>query len=107
MEKREKALLFKALADENRICVLEMLQEGERCACDLLRELEVSQPTLSHHMKILCESGLVHRRKDGIWTYYSISAEGAKTAMQVLKELTTLRSGRRSKRCCDKVSLTK
>ena len=107
MENREIASLFHALSDENRVCVLKMLQAGERCACELLRELDVSQPTLSHHMKILCESGLVNDRREGKWTYYSISADGAKATMQVLKELTTLRKGRRRKPCCADASPTK
>ena len=60
----ENVQLFKAFCDENRWRILEILQEGERCACVLLNELEISQSTLSHHMRILCDSGVVVGRKD-------------------------------------------
>ena len=70
------AEIFKALSDENRVEILIMLSKGEKCACKLLEELEVSQPTLSHHMKILCDSKLVNARKEGRWMHYSISQEG-------------------------------
>ena len=64
MEYGETAKLFKALGDENRLRILSMLQSGERCACVLLEYIHLSQPTLSHHMKILCEAGLVTGRKE-------------------------------------------
>lgn len=70
------AEIFKALSDENRVEILIMLSKGEKCACKLLEELEVSQPTLSHHMKILCDSKLVNARKEGGWMHYSLSQEG-------------------------------
>jgi len=47
------AQVFKAFCDENRLMILEMLHSGEKCACILLEKLEISQPTLSHHTKIL------------------------------------------------------
>ena len=65
--------VFKAFCDENRLQVLELLRSGEKCACVLLEKLQISQSTLSHHMKILCESGVVVARKDGKWTHYSIA----------------------------------
>jgi len=82
------ALVFKALCDENRLIILEMLQSGEKCACVLLEQLAISQPTLSHHMKILVDSGIVAARKEGKWTYYSISAKGSENAARLLRELT-------------------
>ena len=84
------ARVFKAFCDENRLMVLEMLQSGEKCVCDLLEQLEISQPTLSHHMKILCESGIVSSRMDGKWTYYSISESGSGRALELQKQLTTV-----------------
>ena len=80
--------VFKALCDENRLMILEMLQTGEKCACHLLDQMNISQSTLSHHMKILCESGIVGSRKEGKWTYYSISSEGSEYAVELLKQLT-------------------
>ena len=84
----QTARIFKALCDENRVKILEMLKSGENCACKLLDELNVSQPTFSHHMKILCDSGLVDSRRDGKWTYYRISESGCDNAIRVLAELT-------------------
>lgn len=63
---------FHALADPNRLAILSALQQGEKCACDLLEDLQISQPTLSHHMKLLVDSGLVAARKEGRWMHYSI-----------------------------------
>lgn len=72
--------VFRALSDENRIKILEKLSEGEQCACCLLEGLGISQSTLSHHMKILCESGLVRGERVGVWMYYSIDGEGCRHA---------------------------
>ncbi len=84
------AQVFKAFCDENRLAILEMLQSGEKCACILLEKLKISQPTLSHHMKILCDSGVVTPRKEGKWTHYSISAVGSKQAAALLQQLTAV-----------------
>ena len=84
----DRARVFKAFCDENRLMILEMLQSGEKCACMLLEKLEISQPTLSHHMKILVDSGIVSARKDGKWTYYSFSSEGVAAAKDLLHKLT-------------------
>ena len=92
MDERKTALIFKAFCDENRIRIIEMLRSGEKCACKLLEELNVTQPTLSHHMKILCDSGIVTGRKEGKWTHYSICPEGAEYACKCLKELTNIDS---------------
>ena len=64
MEEQKAAALFKALGDENRIRILKLLCSGEKCACRLLEELNIRQPTLSHHMKILCDAGLQSQRPD-------------------------------------------
>ena len=71
MQKEMKA--FKALGDENRLTILSLLYGGEKCACMLLEEMKISQPTLSHHMKILCDCGIVTARKDWKWTHYSLN----------------------------------
>ena len=93
LDAKKMALIFKAFCDENRIRILKMLRSGEKCACKMLDELNVTQPTLSHHMKILCDSGIVLGRKEGKWMYYSISAEGAKVAADCIKELTSAPKG--------------
>ena len=90
LSNKQITVIFKALCDENRVQIFRLLQGGERCACELLDEMQLSQPTLSHHMKILCDSGLVSGRKEGKWMHYSISAEGARIAMDCLKEITAV-----------------
>lgn len=80
--------IFKAFCDENRLQILEMLRSGEKCACVLLEKMQIRQSTLSHHMKILCDSGIVSARKAGKWTYYSINETGCKKAEELLKTLT-------------------
>ena len=84
---KNMALVFKALSDENRIRILKLLRNGEKCACKLLEELNISQPTLSHHMKILCDSGLVTGRREGKWTHYAICSEGVRMVRDLMKEL--------------------
>lgn len=88
MEDKQIVTLFKALCDENRLQILRLLRSGEKCACKLLEEMKITQPTLSHHMKILCDSGIVTGRKEGKWMHYSISGEGADEGVSVLRELT-------------------
>ena len=86
----DNARIFKAFCDETRLQVLSLLQSGEKCACVLLACVDVSQPTLSHHMRILVESGVVDARKAGKWVYYSISETGSEYARKLLEELTTV-----------------
>ena len=84
LDEKKTAVIFKAFCDENRIRILNLLTTGEKCACKLLEELNITQPTLSHHMKILCDSGVVVGRKEGKWTHYSISANGVDKAKKYL-----------------------
>lgn len=89
-EYTEIAKVFKAFCDENRLQILEMLCSGEKCACKLLDELHIGQSTLSHHMKILCDSGVVQGRKDGKWVHYSIDPAGAERAKRLLAQQVAL-----------------
>jgi ArsR family transcriptional regulator len=66
------AKIFKALSDPNRLKIIDMLSCGEKCACDILEYFDFTQPTLSHHMKVLMDSGLINCRKDGLWSYYTL-----------------------------------
>lgn len=93
-EIKRMTVVFKAFCDENRIKILRLLADGEKCACKLLEEMNVTQPTLSHHMKILCDSGIVVGRKDGKWMYYSISADGAEIAKKYIDELINLKTNK-------------
>lgn len=101
-DEKKVAAIFKAFCDENRIRILKLLKTGEKCACKLLEEINVTQPTLSHHMKVLCDSGIVVGRKEGKWMHYSISSEGAKKAVELLEELTTITCSDSDKSCCEK-----
>ena len=67
------AVICKALGDSNRLQIIQMLSDGEKCGCKLLETFEITQPTLSYHMKILCECGLVNARKEGKWQHYSLN----------------------------------
>lgn len=78
MTKNQVVSISKALSDTNRLRIIEMLTEGEKCGCHILEELQVSQPTLSHHMKVLLDCGLVSSYKDGKWQHYSINCEAFK-----------------------------
>ena len=82
--KNEFIRVFRALTDENRIGILELLCDGEQCACVLLENLNISQPTLSHHMKILCNSGIVKSRRVSQWNYYSIDEDGCEYGNRLL-----------------------
>ena len=82
------AKVFKALADEKRLQILDMIRGGEKCACVILEDLQISQSTLSHHMKILCESGIVRGRKEGKWVYYSLDKDGGEAAASLLASIT-------------------
>ena len=97
----ENAKIFKAFCDETRLMALSLLQSGEKCACVLLDKVNVGQSTLSHHMKILVDSGVVTARKDGKWTYYSISSAGSKKASKLLRELMAVKiTDTNNERCC-------
>lgn len=84
----ERAKVFKALCDERRQRILELLRGGEKCACVLMEQMEMPQSSLSYHMKILCDSGIVSSREEGKWTHYRISRRGSERAIELLKELT-------------------
>ena len=99
MDEKRTADIFKALCDENRIKILKMLRTGEKCACVILEDMNITQPTLSHHMKILCDSGIVKGRKEGKWIHYSIDESGAKKAEEILTELVCVLPDKNEK-CC-------
>lgn len=81
------AVAFRALGEPVRLQILRLLVAGERCACDLLSELEIKQPTLSHHMRILTESGLVAARRSGLWVHYSLCPDAVLSLSDTLSGL--------------------
>ena len=97
----ERARVFKALCDERRQQILELLHGGEKCACVLIEEMGLPQSSLSYHMKILCESGIVTSREEVKWTYYQISRQGSEKAVALLKKITALdETCAEDKGCC-------
>lgn len=91
--------IFKALGDENRLKILHIIGTQEICACKLLEYLEIGQPTLSHHMKILCDSGIVSSRKDGKWTLYKINKDTIKHTADYMQ--VTLFGNTAVQSCCN------
>lgn len=87
MDHEEK--VFKAFCDEKRLAILGLLRGGEKCACMLTDQLGIGQSSLSYHMKILCESGVVESRQEGKWTHYHLSESGGKRAAELVLVLTT------------------
>jgi ArsR family transcriptional regulator len=83
----EYTICMKALADETRLKIFAMLAEGELCACKILEEFQITQPTLSYHMKILCDSGLVNSRREGVWMKYTISKASLNLLINWLKKI--------------------
>ena len=80
--------IFKALCDEKRLKIIDLLKSGEKCACVLIDKMDIGQSSLSYHMKILCESGIVQSRQDGKWTHYKLSNLGSEHAIKRLREIT-------------------
>ena len=87
MTENEISEICKALGDVNRIKIINMLTQGELCACRLLEKFNISQPTLSHHMKTLSETNLVNVRKDGKWSYYSINGDVIKEVKSYFEKI--------------------
>lgn len=91
--------IFKALSDEKRLSILDLLKTGEKCACVLIEKTNIAQSALSYHMKILCESGIVESRQEGKWTHYRLSKSGSEYALKRLVELTTP-AKQETRECC-------
>jgi len=84
----EYAPAFKAISDETRLKIIDMLfYEEELCACKILEEFSITQPTLSYHMRILTESGFVNARKDGAWMKYTLNKERTEEVLGFLSEI--------------------
>lgn len=95
MEIKEVVKISKAMSDENRIHIIQNLTKGTKCACNLLDELQITQPTLSHHMKILTDCNLVTSRKDGKWQYYTINCEKFKEYKEFMNQISCV-----DEECC-------
>lgn len=75
------------LANERRVEIIMLLMEGEKCACELGSRLKITQPSISRHMTVMCESGLVVGRKEGRWMRYSLNREAYKDLIKLLVDV--------------------
>ena len=88
MEKQqyaEKAEIFKVLSDSNRLQIIDMLSCGEMCVCKILEKFDITQPTLSHHLKVLADNGIVTSRKEANWIHYKLNDEKMKEITEFLQ----------------------
>ena len=88
----DTAKILKAISDPKRLCIVDMLSCGELCACEILEAFHITQPTLSHDMKLLVEAGLVNDRREGKNIYYSLNAETLQDLQKVLDKLFSVKS---------------
>ncbi|MZD04470.1 metalloregulator ArsR/SmtB family transcription factor [Streptomyces sp. SID5785] len=86
-EAERLAVLLKAIADPTRLQIFRIIERapaGEACVCDLADCLGFRQPTVSHHLKIMTEAGLLDRERRGTWAWYSINEDGLKAVRAIL-----------------------
>ncbi len=81
---KQKIKLLKALADETRIKIIQCLLDGEKCACSIVPNINKAQPTVSQHLKILEEAGVLESRRDGTNIWYKINSEETNQIMKIL-----------------------
>jgi ArsR family transcriptional regulator len=87
----ESYKIIKALSDVNRMMIIHTLTSGEKCACKILADFNIKQPTLSHHMKILTECGLVLSRKEGKWMHYCLNVDKIEQFQNFITDLTSIK----------------
>lgn len=81
------SVLFKALADETRLEIVKMLAQKEQCPCHILQAFDISQPTLSYHIKILCEAGIIEGKRQGAIMECSVNREKIKLLKALFEEI--------------------
>ena len=91
------AEMFKALGDETRLAIVQMLLGKELCVCDVLDAFDMSQPTISHHLKILRQAGIVQDERQGKWIYYSLNPLAFKLLAGVIDVIRNKADGRERK----------
>jgi ArsR family transcriptional regulator len=92
---------FHAVSDETRLRIIECLEEGEQCVCDLMVTLDTAQSRLSFHLKTLKDAGLVNDRRAGRWMYYSLNADTLEDMRDAMAGLTSIGSTRKTTRPCE------
>jgi len=89
MKYKQYIPILKALSDETRLKIVDMLSCGELCACKIQERFDITQPTLSYHMKILTSCGLVVGSRDGAWMHYSINVSKSAELTQFLSTIVS------------------
>jgi ArsR family transcriptional regulator, arsenate/arsenite/antimonite-responsive transcriptional repressor len=92
---------FRALSDETRLRLIDLLRGGERCVCDLMESLDAGQSLLSFHLKTLKTAGLVTDRRDGRWSYYALNRESFAQLEAFVGGLPSTKLSVLTKRCCE------
>ena len=82
---RFRAKIFNALADPIRLEIIDFLRNGEKCVCEITPHLNLAQPLVSRHLRILKNAGLIQRRKEGTWHFYSLTD---KRIIELIEKLT-------------------
>jgi ArsR family transcriptional regulator, arsenate/arsenite/antimonite-responsive transcriptional repressor len=91
---------FRALGDENRLKIIDLLRSGERCVCELTDALDVGQSLLSFHLRALKDAGLVTDRRDGRWAYYTLNADAFVQLEDFVGSLPSTKLSTNAARCC-------
>jgi len=95
------AELFHALSDDTRLDILAKLRGGERCVCELTEDLDAAQSRLSFHLKVLKDAGLVHDRREGRWTHYTLCTQTLAEAEEAIAAMRRPASRHlRIAKCC-------
>jgi ArsR family transcriptional regulator len=90
--------VIKAISDETRLKIVDMLSCGELCACNILESFNITQPTLSYHMKALTECGIVNGKRNGAWMHYSLNTE---KMSEIITFLSEINSSKPNCICCE------
>ena len=96
---KEHVKILKALSDETRIQIVETLLDGEFCACKILENFNITQPTLSYHMKILTECGLINAKREGAWMKYSLNKQNLEAVKNLFNSLNIIISQDNKENC--------
>ena len=91
---------FRALSDDNRLRIIDMLRGGECCVCELTDSLDIAQSLLSFHLRTLKDAGLVTDRRDGRWSYYALNPEAFEQLEEFVGGLPSTRLAVLTARCC-------
>ena len=99
----DTAKMLRAMSDPKRLRIVDMLSCGELCACKIQEEFHITQPTLSHDMKVLSEAGIVKQKREGKNIYYSLNNEALTAMHQTLCQMFEDKPDCicRQKSCCD------